>query len=170
VSPEESQRLARKRQWYDDRSGDKPTMPPWIGPLIGLIGLAFAVYQYRKRARLETVTKNALRRLAGEVNVVYSNAHWANAHLRNMAKLFTEANPDLPTIKKIAVDGARDATTCARQLALVHSQIKGIQESLFNDSAEILPDIPSDDVKEARRRIDEKKAADNSQAITRAAP
>jgi len=145
-------------------------LPTWIGPLIGLIGLAFAAYQYHKRTKLETVVRNTLRRLAGEVNVIYSNASWANGHFRNIARMFTEADPDLPTIKRAAVDGARDVTACARQLALAHSQIKGIQESLFNDSIEILPDILSDDVREARRRIDEKKSAESPKSISQVAP
>ena len=51
------------------------------------------------------------------------------------------------------VDGARDAAACARQLGLAHLQIRGIQQSLFNDSEETLPEIQADDVKDAQRQL-----------------
>jgi hypothetical protein len=129
-------------------------MTNWVGVAIGFIALLFAVYEYRRRTRVETIVRNTLRRLAGEVRVVYSNAKWADQHLRVIGHQFAENTPDLTKIRHQAVDGGRDAAVCARQVALVHSQIRGIQQSLFNDTEEeILPEIQSDDVKEAQLQV-----------------
>jgi hypothetical protein len=117
---------------------------------IAFIALLFALYEYRKRTRVETVVRNTLRRLAGDIKVVYQNAAWSEAHVRTSGNLFAEDTPDLLKIRKQVFEGARDAATCARQLSLVHSQIRGLQQSLFNDSEEIFPDIQADDVKAAR--------------------
>jgi hypothetical protein len=123
----------------------------WAGAIIGMIGLVFAVQQYRERTRVEAVIKDTLRRLAGEIKVVYSNAHWAELHSRNIGFIFAEENPDLKQIKLEAFDCARDTAACARQLGLAHSKIRGIQQSLFRDSQETLPEINSADVIEAKR-------------------
>ena len=140
------------------RSGDL-RMANWISAVlhflsnekIASIALVFAVYEYQKRARVETVVRNTLRRLAGDIKVVYSDANWAETHFRAIGYLFTEeTTPDLTVIRKRVLDGARDSTACSRLLANIHSQIRGIQQSLFNDSEEIFPDIQSDDVKAAR--------------------
>lgn len=136
-------------------------MANWIGVVVGIIGvvitciaLGFAIYEHQQRTRVETVVRNTLRRLAGEVRVVFSNANWADLHLRTIGHQFAENTPDITKIRHQAVDGARDAAVCARQLALVHSQIRGIQQSLFNDSEEeILPEIQADDVKAARSTV-----------------
>jgi hypothetical protein len=139
------------------------TLPSWVGPVIGILGLAFAVYQYRQRARVESVVKDTLRRLAGVMRVVHPNANWVDSHLRIVGHLFAEASPDLTRIRRETFDAARDATACSRQLVLAHSQIRGIQQSLFKDIAETLPEIQSDDVRaagttmEASPRADEKR-------------
>jgi hypothetical protein len=130
------------------------TIPNWTGSVIGIISFAFALYQYRKRVRVESVVRDTLRRLAGLLRVVHSNANWTDTHLRNVGYLFIEANPDLGRIRKETFDAARDATACTRQLGFVHSQIQGIQQSLFKDSEEKLPEIPSDDVKAAGERME----------------
>jgi hypothetical protein len=68
--------------------------------------------------------------------------------------MYLEAEPDLKRIRREALDGARDAPACTRQLALVHSKIRGIQQSLFKDSLETLPEIKSDDdVLEAEKKL-----------------
>jgi hypothetical protein len=72
--------------------------------------------------------------------------------------MFTDNNQNLPRMNKEAVDGARDAATCARKLTQVHSHIQEVQMSLFKDSEEILPDLLSDDVRAAKERLEEKKA------------
>jgi hypothetical protein len=100
---------------------------------------------------VETVVRNILRRLAGEVRVVFSNANWADMHFRNIGYLLAEETADLTMVRKRVLDGARDAAACARQLGLAHSQIRGIQQALFEDSEEILPEIQSDDVKAAHQ-------------------
>jgi len=125
-------------------------MASWIGVVIGLAGLAFALYERSQRKNVENIVRDILRRLAGEVKVVFSNADWADKHFRRIAYLFTEATPDLAAIRRGVVDGARDSASCARQFGLIHSQIRGIQKTLFNDSDEILPEIPTDDVKAAQ--------------------
>jgi hypothetical protein len=148
----------------------------WIGPVFGFLGLLFAVYQYRQRARMESVVRDTLQRLAGEMRVVFSNANWTNQHLRNAGHLFIEGNLDLTKIKHEVFDAARDAASCARQLALEHSKIRGIQRSLFKDSVEIIPEIPSDDVKaavlmrDAHQKADEKKPEAKTEAIALKAP
>jgi hypothetical protein len=58
------------------------------------------------------------------------------------------------------LNGARDAAACARQLALEHSKIRGIQQTLFKDSVETFPEIKSDDVREAEERLDASRKAD----------
>jgi len=132
-------------------------MANWIGVGVGIIGvvitciaLRFAIDERRQRTKVETVVRNNLRRLAGEVKVVYQNANWSESHVRTSANLFAEDTPDLAKIRKQVAEGARDATACARQLSLVHSQIRGLQQSLFNDFEEIFPDLQADDVKAAR--------------------
>lgn len=125
----------------------------WIGIVIGVLGLAFAAYQHSQRARVESVVRDTLRRLAGEMRVVFSNANWADLHFRNIGFMYLEAEPDLKRIRREALDGARDAPACTRQLALVHSKIRGIQQSLFKDSLETLPEIKSDDVLEAEKKL-----------------
>jgi hypothetical protein len=130
-------------------------MGTWIGVAISVISLLFAVYEWRQRSKTESVMRDMLRRLAGDVRVVYSNAHWADVHCRSIAKSLTEPNTNLKLITQEAVDGARDSTACARQLGLVHSKIRGIQKSLFNDTLQILPEIESEDVREADRKISE---------------
>jgi hypothetical protein len=125
-------------------------MANWIGVVIGILGLLFAVYERLQRVKVETIIRDTLRRLAGEVKVVFSNANWADTHLRNIGYLFAEASPDLGRIRTEAFDGARDAAACARQLGLAHSQIRGIQRTLFNDSEETLPEIQADDVRAAQ--------------------
>lgn len=128
-------------------------MATWIGALgvlIGILGLALAYYQHRQRTRVEKVVRDILRRLAGEVKVVFSNANWADTHFRSIGYLLADGTPDdLSIIRKRVLDGARDSAACARQLSLTHSQIRGIQQALFNDSEEILPEIQTDDVKAA---------------------
>ena len=114
---------------------------------------------------METVVRDTLRRLAGEIRVVFSNATWADDHFRAIGHKFVEATPDLMAIKRNAVDGARDSAACARQLALVHSKIRGIQHSLFKDSEETLPEILADDVKAAYRKVDESEAVEHPQAL-----
>ena len=145
-------------------------MSTWIGAIIGAIGLAFAYYQYQKRAKLESVVQDALRRLAGDMRVLFSNASWADLHFRKIGYMLTQANPDLIPIKQEALDGARDSAACARQLTLAHSKIRGIQRSLFNDSEEILPEIRSEDVVEAHRKINEQKAPSKPQTISEKVP
>lgn len=112
--------------------------------------MLFAIYERRQRTKVETVVRNTLRRLAGDIKVVYSDAHWAETHFRAIGYLFTDANPDLTVVRRRVLDGARDSAACSRLLANIHSQIRGIQQSLFNDSEEIFPDIQADDVKAAR--------------------
>lgn len=126
-----------------------------IGLVIGVAGLVQAHNQSKARARVETVTRDTLRRLAGDIRVIYSNARWADIHSRKIGYLFTEENPDAKQIKTEALDCARDTAACARLLGFVHSKIQGIQQSLFSDSAETLPDIKSVDVIEAERLITE---------------
>jgi hypothetical protein len=118
----------------------------WMGVLIGIAGLIigvisliFAYYQYAQRIRVEKVVRDMLRGVAGGVRVVFANANWADTHLRKIGYFFTEANPDLTAIRQKAFDAARDATACARQLALTHLQIRGVQQALFNDSEETVP-------------------------------
>jgi hypothetical protein len=74
-------------------------MANWIGVVIGIIGLGFAAYEYYQRTRVEAVVKDTLRRLAGEMRVVFSNANWADVHLRNIGFLYLEAEPDLKRIR-----------------------------------------------------------------------
>lgn len=141
-------------------------MVNWIGLLIGIIGLIFAFYEHRQRTKVENVLRDILRRLAGEVRVVFSNANWADTHFRNIGHLFAEATPDLTVIRRRVLDGARDAAACARQLGLTHSQIRGIQKALFNDSEETLPEIQSDDVKAAHfQSVTGNQAAENKSAL-----
>jgi hypothetical protein len=130
-------------------------MGTWIGIAIGVLSLLFALYEWRQRSKIESVMRDTLRRLAGDVQVVYSNAHWADSHCRSIAKSLVEPTPNLTLIAQEAVDGARDSTACTRQLGLVHSRIRGIQKTLFNDTSQILPDIESEDVREANRKISE---------------
>jgi hypothetical protein len=129
------------------------TIPNWTGSIIGIVSISFAVYQYRQRARVESVVRDTLRRLAGLLRVVHSNAHWTDTHLRNVGHLFIQGSPDLTRIKAEIFDAARDATACTRQLGFVHSQIQGIQQSLFKDDDETLPEIPADDVRAAGERM-----------------
>src|SRR5271165_5233411 len=96
----------------------------WIGVIIGALGLAFALYEYFQRVRVESVVKDTLQRLAGKMRVVYSNAYWADLHFRNIGFMYLEPEPDLKHIRREAFDGARDAAACARQLALEHSTIR----------------------------------------------
>jgi hypothetical protein len=133
-------------------------MPNWISAVlqflnnekIAFVALLFAIYERRERTRVETIVRNTLRRLAGDIKVVYQNAHWSESHVRTTANLFAEDTADLAKIKKQVAEGSRDAAACERQLSLVHSQIRGLQQTLFNDSEEIFPDIQADDVKAAR--------------------
>lgn len=115
----------------------------WLGVLLAIAGIAFAVYQHSQRIRVEKVSRDTLRRLAGTIRVIHLSANWADSHLRNAGKLLAEVYPELPAVKKEIVDGCRDATACARQLAIAHSQIRGIQQTLFADDEEIAPDIGS---------------------------
>jgi len=121
----------------------------WLGVVIGILGIGFAFYERRQRTKMESVVGDTLRRLAGDIRVIFSNANWTNQHLRTVGHLFAEANPDFTRIRRETFDAARDAASCARQLGLAHSKIRGIQQSLFNDRGETLPEIPSDDVKSA---------------------
>src|ERR1700733_5768188 len=68
-------------------SGGNPQMADWISVFVGVLGLVVSFSQYRARTKLETAVRDTLRRLAGEVNVTYSNASWADGHLRNIAKM-----------------------------------------------------------------------------------
>jgi hypothetical protein len=121
----------------------------WIGPLIGLTGLLFAIYQYYRRAKVELVVKDIFRRLAGDIRTVHENALRADTHFRNIGFEFAKGIPNLQFIRNETVDGSRDSTACSRQLALVHSKIRGIQQSFFKDTQETFPEIPSSDVKAA---------------------
>jgi hypothetical protein len=147
-------------------------MATWIGIIIGVISVAFALYERRQRTRVESVVRDTLRRLAGEMRVIYSNAEWTNLHLRNVGHSFNGANPDLDRIKLETFDAARDATACVRQLGLVHSQIRGIQQSLFGDTVETLPEIQSEDVKAAELMLqaNEKKSETKSEPISLKTP
>ena len=127
----------------------------WIGVVIGVIGLAFAFYEHRQHARVEAVVRDTLRRLAGDVSVMFSNARWSEIHMVAIIRLCADPIPDLMAIKKHAADGVRDATTCSRQVSGVHSQIRGIQKSYFHDDQDTLPEILAEDVKEAYRRAEE---------------
>jgi hypothetical protein len=49
---------------------------------------------------------------------------------------------------------------------MVHSHIRGVQKWLFNDAAEIRPEIQSDDVRDANRRVQEWKSAENAQVAS----
>jgi len=129
----------------------------WIGVAIGIIGLVFALYERHERAKIETAIREHLRRLAGNISVMYSNANWSDIHYRHIGSGLSEDIPNLVIIKKEAFDGARDAASCKRQLWILHSHLQGIQKSLFNDSEEILPKIMADDVQDAQRRLDESK-------------
>jgi hypothetical protein len=135
-------------------------MADWIGVLVGITGLGFALYEHRQRTRVEDIVRDTLRRLAGDVEVIYSNAYWADLHFRNIGYRLTEREADVMAIKKEVLDGARDAAACARQLGLAHSRIRGIQGSFFHDSERILPEIQSDDVREAQRKLDERRSAE----------
>jgi len=82
-------------------------MANWIGVAIGVIGvvitcvaLRFAIDERRQRIKVETVVRNTLRRLAGEVKVVYQNANWAEVHFRVSGNSFAEDTPDLIKIRK----------------------------------------------------------------------
>src|ERR1700733_13277418 len=112
----------------------------WIGVVIGVAGLFFAIYEWRQREKLESVVRDMLRRLAGDIRVIHSNAHWTDSHLRNIGHTFSDAEPDFHRIRRESFDAARDATACARQLGLVHSKIRGIQQTLFQDDIDKLPD------------------------------
>lgn len=87
--------------------------------------------------------------MAGEVRIVSKYANWTDIHLRAIGYEFTRDTPDLTGIRRRIVDGARDAASCVRQLGSTHSQIRGIQEAVFNDSEETLPEIMADDVRSA---------------------
>jgi hypothetical protein len=150
-------------------------MGSWIGAVlqflnnekIAFIALLFAVYENRKRARVEKIVRNLLRGVAGSVRVVYANANWTDIHFRNLGYLFVEDPPNLTNIRKQVVDGARDAAACARQLGLAHLQIRGIQKALFNDSEETLPELPSDDVKEAHlQSVTSNQKAEDKPAVS----
>jgi len=127
-------------------------MASWIGVFVGIVGVLFAIYERWQRTRVETIVRNLLRGVAGSVRVVFANANWADIHFRNIGYMFVEEPPNITNIRKQVVDGARDAAACARQLGLAHLQIRGIQQSLFNDSEENLPEILADDVKDAQRQ------------------
>jgi hypothetical protein len=130
-----------------------------IGIGIGLLGFAFAIYERFQRVRVESIVRDTLRRLAGDMRVVFVNANWTNHHLRSVGHLFIQADLDLNKIRAETFDAARDAASCARQLGLEHSKIRGIQKTLFNDSEEILPEIPADDVNAAVAILESKLAA-----------
>jgi len=125
---------------------------------------------------MEAVVRDTLQRLAGEMRVVFSNGNWTNQHLRTVGHLFIEENLDLVKIRHEVFDAARDAAACARQLALEHSKIRGVQKSLFKDFEETIPEIPSDDVqaagimREAHQKPDEKKSEPKTEAISPKAP
>jgi hypothetical protein len=124
-------------------------MVTWISALVGIAGLIFAYIQYQQRIRVENILRNSLRRLAGTVRVIAWNAKWADDHLRSIAHSLGDEPLDLRKIRRDAVDGARDATACARLLGIAHSQIQEIQQAQFKDSEEILPNLKGDDVKAA---------------------
>jgi hypothetical protein len=92
-------------------------MTDLISIAVGVIGLTLAFYQYRQRVRVETILRDNLRRLAGEVSVMYSNARWSEGHMVGTAHLFVDSNPDLTAIRKHVADGVRDATACSRQVS-----------------------------------------------------
>jgi hypothetical protein len=97
-----------------------------ISVVITCVALGFAIYERQERTKVETVVRNTLRRLAGDIKVVYQDANWAENHFRRIGYLFTEATPDLTDIRKKVLDGARDSAACSRLLAVIHSQIRGI--------------------------------------------
>jgi hypothetical protein len=130
-------------------------MENWLGIALTVLGLLFGLYERRERIKTSSVMRDTLRRLAGDTQVVYSNANWAEMHCRKIAKSLMEPDPILKLIAQEAVDGARDSTACKRQLVLVYSRIRGIQKTLFNDTVQILPEIDSADVQDARRNINE---------------
>jgi|SRR6185437_10093883 len=141
-------------------------MANWIGVVIGVVSILFALNERRERTKAEHVVRDTLRRLAGEVKVVFSNANWADIHFRKIGYLLAEPTLDLNGIRRQVLDGARDAAACARQLGLAHSEIRGIQRTLFNDSEETLPEIQSDDVTEAERQGMTGKAVPEEKATT----
>jgi hypothetical protein len=93
----------------------------WLGIIITIISTAFAVYEYRQRTRVESVVRDTLRRLAGEMRVVFSNAKWTNDHLRTVGHLFNEASPDLTKIKNEVFD----AKIPAQEDVEVYSSMQG---------------------------------------------
>jgi hypothetical protein len=133
--------------------------PDWISVILGAASVVFALYEWRKRVKLEKVVRDTLSRLAGDVRVTSSNARWADQHIRSIAKSLAEVQPDLPEIRKRAIDCARDATACVRQLSLIHSHVRGIQQSLSDDSKDTIPEIQSDDVKRAFTEINQETNA-----------
>jgi hypothetical protein len=145
-------------------------MANWIGVIIGVISLCIAYRQYTERIKVEKAVRDGLARLAGTIQVIYSNAKWSEAHMRTIAKMLTDEMPKVPSVSKEAVDGARDATTCERQLYLALNQIEGIQMLLFNEAEEILPNGDSDDIKWARSRLDERKHRSKEKPVTQIAP
>ena len=139
----------------------------WIalaGAVIGVGGIVFAIYEHRQRAKVESVVRDNLRRLAGVVKVVFSNANWTDLHLRKLGDLVAQTPPDLNAIRQKVFLGARDSAACSRQLSLVHTQIRGIQQTYFNDSEEILPEILSDDVRAAVAQTDVRPSDDKPKA------
>ena len=88
----------------------------WLGVVIGILGIGFAFYERRQRTKMESVVGDTLRRLAGDIRVIFSNANWTDQHLRTVGHLFAEANPDFTRIRRETFDAARDAASCARTI------------------------------------------------------
>lgn len=156
--------------WPQLSSTESTMIANGVGIVIGIASISFAVYQHRQRVRVESVVRETLRRLAGDIRVVQMNATWANSHLRNVGHSFAGDESELNKIKKETFDAARDATSCMRLLGLIHSQIRGIQQSLFRDTVEILPELKGDDVRGAESMLANSSISPSSPPLSSSNP
>ena len=94
----------------------------WLGVVIGILGIGFAFYECRQRTKMESVVVDTLRRLAGDIRVIFSNANWTDQHLRTVGHLSLKPiRILLETDEKHLTVKTGDADSCQERLGLTYS-------------------------------------------------
>lgn len=117
-----------------------------LGTGITAASLTYAVKTNRERNRIENLVKAKLSSMAGTVELIRKNPHWADKHFKAISELAQDADQDSlrKDLAEHAQAGARDVTAAERMLRILRNDILSLQKGMFGTMDLDKFDVPNE--------------------------
>lgn len=117
-----------------------------VATAVTAVSLTYGVKTNRERGRIENLVKAKLASIAGSIELIRKNPHWADKHFKAISESAHEVNQDKlrKDIAEHAQAGARDVTAAERMLRILRNDVLALQKGMFGTEDLDKFDIPSE--------------------------